>query len=152
MPLVEVAEIMQAPVHRVWDLVNDVESYPRLMEHVRSLKVLERGLNYRLTAWEVDCKGFIMRWVEREEIDRERYRINYRQIEGDLAVFEGYWQLEPLADETSQAILSVLFEIGIPMLCEMLDPVAERAIRGNSQKMLLSLASEVAHKQGVKNA
>ena len=42
MPLVEVAEIIPAPVQRVWDVVNDVESFPRLMEHVQSLQVLER--------------------------------------------------------------------------------------------------------------
>ena len=139
--LVEVIEITPLPVERVWTVVNDVESFPRLMDHVRSLEVLERGPNYRVTAWEVDLKGCTMRWVEREDIDPERYRIEYRQIKGDLAVFEGYWQLERLTDQTSRTILSVRFDIGIPMLSEMLNPVAERTIRDNSQKMLASLAA-----------
>lgn len=146
MPLVEVAEVIDAPVDKVWDIVNDVESYPRLMEHVRSLKVLESGPNYRHTAWEVELKGCIMRWVEREDSDPERYRIEYRQLKGDLSQFEGYWQLEALTPATSRAILSVRFEIGIPTLSEMLNPIAESAIRDTSQKMLMSLASEAAHK------
>src|SRR6476660_7930886 len=75
MPLVEVAEIIPAPVERVWDVVNDVESYPRLMEHVQTLQVLERGPAYRLTEWVCDLKGCVMRWVEREEFDRENYRV-----------------------------------------------------------------------------
>ncbi|MGA7732799.1 MAG: aromatase/cyclase [Chloroflexia bacterium] len=144
MPLVEVDEIMQAPVDMVWEVVNDVEAYPRLMEHVRSLKVLEHGPNYRHLAWEVDLKGCVMSWVEREEIDHERYRIDYRQIEGDLAEFEGYWQLEPLTADTCRATLAVQFDIGIPMLSEMINPIAERAIRDNSLKMLHSLGSEAA--------
>jgi len=150
MPLVEVDSVMPAPVSRVWELINDVEAYPRLMDHVRSLAVLERGQTYRLTAWEIDCHGFIMRWVEREEIDPERYRIDYHQEKGDLAVFEGVWQVEAISEEISRVMLSVRFEIGVPMLSEMLNPVAERAIRENSQKMLLSLASEMDRKQDVK--
>ena len=98
MPLVEVAEVIPAPVQRVWDVVNDVESYPRLMEHVQSLQVLERGPAYRLTEWVCDLKGCVMRWVEREEFDRDTYRVEYHQLEGDLAAFEGFWQLEPLSD------------------------------------------------------
>jgi len=146
MPTIDVTEVIAAPVDRVWDLINDVESYPRFMEHVRSLKVLEQGPDYRISAWEIDCKGFIMRWTEREELFADRYRTEYRNIDGDLEVFEGSWQLEALDAETSKASLTVRFEIGVPMLCEMLNPVAERAIRANSQMMLGSLASEAARR------
>jgi ribosome-associated toxin RatA of RatAB toxin-antitoxin module len=144
MPLVEVAETIAAPVQRVWEVVNDVESYPRLMEHVLSLRVVERGENYRLLEWKVELKGCLMRWIEREDLQPDRYRIEYRQLEGELAEFEGFWQLEPLTDSTTLVALSVRFEIGIPMLSEMLNPVAERAIRDNSRAMLLSLATEAA--------
>jgi len=142
MPLVEVAEVIPAPVQRVWDVVNDVESYPRLMEHVQTLQVLERGPAYRLTEWVCDLKGCVMRWVEREEFDRENYRVEYHQLEGDLAAFEGFWQLEALSESATRVTLSVLFDIGIPMLSEMLNPVAERAVRDNSRNMLLSISSE----------
>jgi ribosome-associated toxin RatA of RatAB toxin-antitoxin module len=143
-PLVEVAEIIAAPVHRVWDVVNDVESYPRLMEHVQSLKVLEQGPAYRLLEWVCELKGCVMRWIEREELDPIGYRIEYRQIEGELAAFEGHWQLEPLSESSTRVALSVYFDIGIPMLSEMLNPVAERAVRDNSRNMLLSIASEAS--------
>jgi ribosome-associated toxin RatA of RatAB toxin-antitoxin module len=149
MPLVEVTEIMPAPVQRLWDVIGNVEAYPNLMSHVRSLKVLEAGPGYRITAWEVDCKGFIMRWTEREESDRERLRIDYRQIEGDMSLFEGFWQLRALGADVSEVTLSVQFEIGVPMLSEMLDPFAERAIRENSRKMLESIASALVSTQDV---
>jgi coenzyme Q-binding protein COQ10 len=144
MPNVEVVEVVPAPVDRVWDVVNDVESYPRLMEHVRSLEVRERQPTYRLTAWEVEMMGCLMHWVEREDIDPGRYRIDYRQIEGDLATFDGFWQLEPLTDATCRVTLAVQFEIGVPMLSEMINPVAERAVHDSSRKMLLALAAEAA--------
>jgi coenzyme Q-binding protein COQ10 len=151
MPLVTVVEVMPAPVNRVWEVVNDIESFPRLMKHVRSVQVTERGPNYRVSAWEVELKGCIMRWTEREEISAAQHRIDYHQVEGEMETFEGCWQLEPETYETTRVMLSVQFNIGIPMLCQMLNPICERAIRDSSQGMLLSLASaatqEAVHNQ-----
>jgi ribosome-associated toxin RatA of RatAB toxin-antitoxin module len=141
MPLVTVVEVMPAPVNRVWEVVNDIESYPRLMKHVRSVEVRERGLNYRVSTWEVELKGCIMRWIEHEEINAAQYRIEYHQVEGEMQTFEGIWQLEQQTDETTRVTLSVQFDVGIPSLCEMLNPICERAILDSSQGMLLSLAS-----------
>lgn len=139
MPLVEVNEQLEVPADRVWELVRDVEAYPRLMEPVRSLEVLEEGPDWVVTAWEVELKGSILKWTEHEQRDEERRRLTYHQIEGDLERFDGYWQVTALTPEVTEAILIVRFEIGIPMLREMLDPVAERAIRENSRLMLRSL-------------
>jgi coenzyme Q-binding protein COQ10 len=144
MPVVEVNERLQAPAVRVWELVRDVEAYPRLMEPVRSLRVLDEGPNWVVTAWEVVLKGSILQWVEHEERDDERYRLTYRQIEGDLQEFDGYWQVTALAPGVAEAALMVRFEIGIPMLRDMLDPVAERAIRENCRLMLRSLGPSSA--------
>lgn len=139
MPLVEVNERLHVPAARVWDLVRDVEAYPRLMEPVRSLKVLDEGPNWVVTAWEVELKGSILKWTEHEERDDERRRLTYRQIEGDLDQFDGYWQVTELSPELTEAVLVVRFEIGIPILRDMLDPVAGKAIRENSRLMLRSL-------------
>ncbi|HEV7673715.1 MAG TPA: SRPBCC family protein [Candidatus Angelobacter sp.] len=144
MPLVEVNAVMPASVERVWGVMNDVEAYPRIMNHVRSVKVLEHGSNYRRTAWEMELKGCALRWTEREEIDAEHHRIEYQSIEGDMAQFEGFWRLDPLSDGTCRATLSVLFDIGIPLMSDMLNPVAERAIRESSLLMLTSIGAYAA--------
>jgi ribosome-associated toxin RatA of RatAB toxin-antitoxin module len=141
MPAVEVSEQMSAPRDVVWDLINDVESHPQLMDHVESCEVVERGIDYRVTAWVVDLKGCVMRWLEREEIDHERRRIEYRQVKGDMDRFQGHWQVDPLADGGCRVTLSVDFDIGIPQLAEMLGPIAENAIRNSATSMLAALAA-----------
>ena len=140
-----------SPVPTVWHLLNDVESYPHLMSYVATIKVLEHSPSSRLTRWEADISGCVMRWVQRDEIDQARHRIDYRAVEGDLAELTGYWQLEPLTDHTSRATMSVRFDIGIPMLSAWLDPIAKRAIHDRSQRMLAALASEAsaARERGV---
>jgi coenzyme Q-binding protein COQ10 len=152
MPVVEVTEVMAAPINRVWDVINDLESYPRLMDHVKSLKIKEQTPTHRLAEWQIDLKGCVMKWNEREDIDRDRYRIDYRALDGDLAEFDGYWQLEALSAETTRVTHSVSFEIGIPMLSQILNPVAERAIRDNTHKMLASLGSQAAQKENVQES
>lgn len=149
MPLVEVEELAAAPVERVWELLNDVEAHARLMDHVRSVEVLERGPDHRLTAWEVDVKGCAMRWVEHEAIDPARHRVDYYQVKGDMAVFEGHWQVEALSDHTSKVTFSVRFDLGLPMLSPMIDPVAERAIQENARQMVAALgAAQAANDAG----
>lgn len=144
MPTIEVHELLQAPIEKVWELVRDVEGYPQRMETVRDIEVLESGENWKLVAWEAELKGSILKWVEREEQDPEAYRLSYRQVDGDLERFDGYWQLTSQGSEVTEAVLVVHFDIGIPMLKDMLEPVAERAIRDNSSRMLTSLAPRVA--------
>lgn len=139
MPTVEVVERLAAPVDDVWRLVCDVEAYPRLMEPVRSITILEEGPDWAIQAWEVVLKGSLLKWVERQERDPAAYHIAYHQLDGDLEVFDGFWRLRPLGDSATEAILVVRFEIGVPMLRTMLDPVAERAIHHNSRAMLSSL-------------
>jgi coenzyme Q-binding protein COQ10 len=144
MPTVEVTQRLAAPVEDVWRLVCAVEDYPRFMEPVRSVRILSEGPNWSVHAWEVVLKGSVLKWVERQERDDGAHHAAYHQLDGDLEVFDGFWRLRALSPTATEAILVVRFEIGIPMLRTMLDPVAERAIRQNSLAMLLSLGPALA--------
>jgi ribosome-associated toxin RatA of RatAB toxin-antitoxin module len=139
MPTVEVIETIAAPIDEVWRVVCDVEKYPEIMDCVLDVQVLEKGAEWSICGWSVRLKGSILNWTEFEQRDRERYRVTYRQMEGDLERFDGHWQFVALAERLTRASLHVEFEIGIPMLREMLDPVATRALEENSRLMLRSL-------------
>ena len=101
------------------------------------------GGEHRESSWEVLLKGSLLRWRERETVDRPGMRIDFKQLEGDLDRFDGHWLVEP-AEGGSDVELHVEFEIGIPLLAEMLNPVAARALRDNSADMLSSLEAELA--------
>lgn len=144
MPVVDVEEIIASDIEAVWALIADVESYSTYMEPVQSVRTLQRQENSCLVEWEVLLKGSLLKWTERETRMPERQRIEFVQTEGDLEVFRGFWQLEKIADRVTKARLCIEFEIGIPMLRDMLDPVAERALRDNSRTMLRSLDTRSA--------
>jgi ribosome-associated toxin RatA of RatAB toxin-antitoxin module len=137
MPDVHLDITVEAPIERVWNTILDVERYPESMETVRYVRVVkELGDSSRRVAWSVLLKGSILEWEEQEEIDPIARRVVFKQLQGDLEHFDGDWSLEDLGSERTKVLFKVSFEIGIPMLAEMLNPVAQRSLRENSIEML----------------
>ena len=62
-------------------------------------------------------------------------RIEFDQIEGDLELFRGEWRLERMGDGV-EITLDVEFDVGIPSLASVLNPIGIQAIRANSRQML----------------
>ncbi|HEV3071808.1 MAG TPA: SRPBCC family protein [Solirubrobacteraceae bacterium] len=144
MPKVAVERIISAPAEEIWRTVNDVCSYPAYMSNVREVSIREeRADGTRVSSWSVLLKGSVLEWTELEHVDETARRIDFEQLDGDLDVFRGFWAL----NETEGGVevsMQVEFEIGIPLLAEMLDPVAARALHDNSQQMLTEIERRVA--------
>lgn len=126
---------------RVWRTIVDIERYPDYMPNVASTTVLEATAAGRLATWELVLRGSILRWTERGTIDDAARRIAFEQVSGDLAVFRGEWRLEGGDGAPLRAVLDAEFEIGIPLLARMLDPVAVASLEENVGVMLRSIES-----------
>jgi ribosome-associated toxin RatA of RatAB toxin-antitoxin module len=138
MPTVTTSHTSGDDPGEVWAALLDSESYASYMEEVREVRVVEWDGDRRVSRWSVLLKGSELEWEEEEFIDHERRRIEFRQLDGDLAYFTGHWEVS--SDERgTTAELHVEFDIGIPMMSEMLNPVAARALEDNSQAILRRL-------------
>ncbi|HWA53247.1 MAG TPA: SRPBCC family protein [Solirubrobacterales bacterium] len=145
MPTVTIDQDIGAPVERVWDALLDVESYADSMEAVRWIRLTGNGGgDARRAEWSVLLKGSILEWEEEERLDHAAHRVVFTQLRGDLEFFDGYWMLEELGPEATRAHFEVEFEIGIPMLAEMLNPVAQRALEESCAQMLRDFERSVA--------
>lgn len=138
MPLVEVRETIDGPPEEVYALVKDMEAYPRFMPALNEVRVLERGENWAITAWDTTLNGMSFKWRERDDFDETSFRIRYAQIDGDLKKFEGEWLVER-AGGRSCVTLKVDFEFGVPMLSALLNPVAKVKLRQNGESMLKAI-------------
>jgi len=140
MPDVHLDLEIQADLDRAWAAVEDVESYPAVMSSVRRTTVLaSRPPTWRHTAWSIVLKGSILEWEEHEHIDRAARVISFDQVTGDMDVFRGAWALSEAAPGLTRVRLDITFEIGIPLLADMLNPVAQRSLRDNCRDMLLGV-------------
>jgi hypothetical protein len=135
MPAVDAAvDLGRLSKAEVWPTLISFERYPEWMEDVILVEVLSRGSDFMVTSWEVLLNGSRFTWTERD-ILKEPSLIEFEQIDGDLEVWRGRWELINRG-ENLWAELRVEFDIGIPSLAEILDPIGKRAIRANSQQML----------------
>ncbi|MBX5466641.1 MAG: SRPBCC family protein [Firmicutes bacterium] len=141
MPTVEVAERVAAPPEVVWAMLVEMEQFPTFMESLEAVEVLERGPDYTVTRWTARLKGSRFVWTERDDFDRERGRIEFHQVSGDLRVFEGYWQITPEGPDATRVLLATTFEFGVPMLAALLNPIARVALRDNARAMLAAIAA-----------
>jgi len=137
LPEVQLTLDIAAPADRVWAAVVDIERYPESMKNVRWVEIREQlGDDKRHTAWSIVLKGSILEWEEHEHVDHDARVMSFKQISGDLEVFDGRWVVEERGETLTTVSFEVVFEIGIPLLADMLNPVAKRSLRENSIDML----------------
>jgi ribosome-associated toxin RatA of RatAB toxin-antitoxin module len=139
MPIVSVSKVISADADAVWKLITGVEDYPRLMiGTVQDLVIEKRTDDGFITSWTVLLRGNLLSWRQEEYHDASLHSIYYRQLDGDLERISGSWIITPHKDGVLVE-LTVDFEIGIPMLRDVLNPIAESALRENCEAMLNSL-------------
>jgi len=142
------ARLAATPAH-VWRILSDMEAFPRFMNSVEQVRVVERGDGYTVTEWVARLQGMRFRWTERDDFDPGAGTITYRQVAGDLRRFEGAWTVTPApgdaeaADGRTTVTLNAIFDFGLPMLSAMLDPVGKVVLRRNVETMLKGLEDEL---------
>ncbi|MEV4616821.1 SRPBCC family protein [Kitasatospora sp. NPDC049258] len=149
MPRVDVELRIAAPPAAAWAAVVDVESYPHCMESVDSVVVTERADDrHRTTAWAVRLRGSVLRWTEADRLDPVARRFDFHQLDGDLGQFVGHWAVGAAPGGGSTVALHVDFDIGIPLLADMLNPVAAEALAENAAQMLAALEQRLLGENG----
>ena len=136
MPKVEVEKRVEAVnPYDVFERMRDFGSYPTIASAVRHIEVEDVGDGTLLSRWEVTFRRGVMKWVERDEIDPENRAIRFQQLEGDLSDFSGDWRVTSSNGSVTIQFVAE-FDLGIPTLAAMLDPVAEEALRENVTELI----------------
>jgi ribosome-associated toxin RatA of RatAB toxin-antitoxin module len=114
----------------VYETLADFERYPELSDAVRSVAVTEVSENLTVSSWEVTFRAGLLRWTEEDTFDPGALSITFRQLEGDIAAFDGSWQCVD-ATPGSEILFSARLDMGIPSLADALEPIAVRTLIDN---------------------
>ncbi len=114
----------------VYATLADFEQYPLLCDAVQSVAVTEKSEHLTVSQWEVTFRAGLLRWTEEDTFDPGALTITFRQLEGDVAVFEGSWQCVDAA-QGSEVLFSARLDLGIPSLADALEPIAGRTLIAN---------------------
>jgi carbon monoxide dehydrogenase subunit G len=107
------AEI-DAPLDKVWGLVENVEAAPEWQGGMKGVEALERDAQGRATRCEVaaDIKVRTVKTIVRFNYDGAPARLSWTQEKGDLKSVDGSWELEDLGDGRTRATYNVEVDLG----------------------------------------
>jgi len=114
----------------VYATLADFERYPTLCDAVQTVTVTEVSEHLTVSQWEVTFRAGLLRWTEEDAFDPGALTITFRQVEGDVAVFDGSWQCVDAA-QGSEVLFSASLDLGIPSLADALEPIAARTLIAN---------------------
>ena len=121
----------------VFSAVADFASYAAHTDTVREVVVtpVDGALE---SAWEVNFRNGVLAWTERDVVDPAARRIEFDQVDGDFVVFTGVWAVEP-DGEGATVHFTASFDLGMPSLAAMIDPIAVRTLVDNVHAILSGL-------------
>src|SRR5262249_24996164 len=90
-----------SPMADVYARLADFRPYPHCSPAARSVPGRGEGTAATVSQWEVAFRRGLLRRVEEDTFDAEGYRIDFRQLEGDLAVFDGSWSCAEVEEGTA---------------------------------------------------
>lgn len=124
-------------VRETYDVLCDFQRYPDCSPEVRSV-VIESDGGDSYSTWETTFRGGLLRWKEKDLFDPETNTIGFVQTEGDIEHFSGWWKIAGDGGD-SRVRFWAQFDMGIPSLSEIIDPIAEQALRENIVAILRGL-------------
>ena len=106
------AEI-DAPIERVWELVQDVESAPDWQGGLKAMRAIERDDDGRATLCEADTDAKVrtIKSTIRFAYDGPT-RLSWTQEKGELKSVQGSWTLEDLGGGRTRATYDIETDLG----------------------------------------
>lgn len=109
MPTVHRTALLSYPAKAMYDLVNDIESYPQFLPWCRETKVYSRTDSSIEASMEI-AKGAIHKTFRTRNTLIPFQRIEMRLVEGPFKHLDGIWQFESLGDSACKVSLNLEFE------------------------------------------
>ncbi len=106
----------------MFELVNDIASYPEFLSWCVASRVIERTESTVLAALTVDFKGIKKTFTTRNTLFRNR-KTRMELVEGPFSELTGEWLFSALEGRACKVALKLDFEFSSRVMGKMLSPV-----------------------------
>jgi ribosome-associated toxin RatA of RatAB toxin-antitoxin module len=128
---------------QAYERISDFPRYEELTSTVRKVVMHPAGADGSIVSeWTVTFRNGVLCWTERDFFDADRLAIRFVQLTGDFERFDGQWQVTD-GPRGTQITFDAVFDLGMPSLTDILDPVAEATLRDNILVILRGLLGDV---------
>ncbi|RMG29126.1 MAG: type II toxin-antitoxin system RatA family toxin [Gammaproteobacteria bacterium] len=106
----------------MYDLVDDIESYPQFLPWCGGARVLERTRDTVRASIEI-ARGAVHKTFTTLNRVQPGKMIEMRLVEGPFRRLEGFWRFDPLGDSGCKVQLDLEFEFASRMMSMVIGPV-----------------------------
>ncbi|SUD38744.1 cyclase/dehydrase [Ectopseudomonas mendocina] len=118
--------LLPYPAQALYDLVNDVASYPQFLPWCSASEILEASETHMLASLEVARGGIGQRFVTRNVL-LPGQRIEMNLQEGPFTSLNGIWEFKALGDKACKISLDLTFDYAGPLVRATLGPLFNQA-------------------------
>lgn len=137
MQVIERSALLPYSSDVLFDLVNDVESYPKYLSGCDRVVVHERTDTHLEASLFISKAGINMSWRTRNELSRPE-RMEMRLVDGPFKHFKGVWQFHQLNEQATKAQLTLEVE----MNSRILGMAATKVFEMTANDMVASLVRQ----------
>jgi ribosome-associated toxin RatA of RatAB toxin-antitoxin module len=106
----------------MFELVSDIEAYPRFLPWCQSTRILSRDVDEVRASIEFAVGG-----VSRSFTTRNRHQVNkmieMHLVDGPFSRLDGFWRFDPLGEEGSKIALFLEYDFSNRMLGMVVGPI-----------------------------
>jgi coenzyme Q-binding protein COQ10 len=131
---------------RMFDLVSDLEDYPRFLPNCRDMEVRKDTTatgDVRFAKMTIQFGPVTQAYTSRVEIDRTNWTITAKAVDGPFAYLDSQWTFEPEGGGTR-----VRFDIDFKLANPLIAVVAEAAFAAKQDEILDAFVDEAERRYG----
>lgn len=125
MPTVNKSALVPYSAEQMFELVNDIESYPMFLPWCRSARVLAREGDEVRAAIEI-AKGRVQKTFETRNRLQRPERIELQLVKGPFSKLHGVWLFQPLREDACKVSLDLEFDFANLLMRATVGPVFNR--------------------------
>ncbi|WP_411725425.1 type II toxin-antitoxin system RatA family toxin [Methyloglobulus sp.] len=110
MTVVQKSALVKFSARQMFDLVNDIEAYPKFLPWCVGSRIIKREEDYVEAELMISKGGFKKSFSTRNKIDWGG-RITVSLLDGPFSHLEGVWNFMPLREDASKISLDLEFEM-----------------------------------------
>jgi len=119
--------IVARPPARLFELINDVESYPHFVPGVAAARVESRSSSEIVATLSVRRGPLRAQFTTRNELEPER-RIQMHLVRGPFSELEGEWTLTPLGQNGCRIELAIRFAFASRLSAVLFEPLFQDTV------------------------
>jgi ribosome-associated toxin RatA of RatAB toxin-antitoxin module len=98
----------------------------------------------QVSEWDVTFDGAPLSWIEKDNLDRNNFTVNFKGLSGDFDRFTGSLRAQDSSEGSIALDYSLGYKVGIPIIEELFGPVFKEKMQLNFNAIVNGIAGEIS--------